>query len=52
MNSKANPKDSNVYRNRIDPGSTTPLGSHIVTGYNFYKHAIPSGLLTGLKQLI
>ncbi len=40
-----NPKDSNVYRKYFVPGHSTPKGSNNVTGYNFYKHAIPSGLL-------
>jgi len=40
-----NPKDSNVYRKHIVHDYSTPSGSHITTGYNFYKHVIPSGLL-------
>jgi len=52
MKNKTNPKDSKVCRKHFVPNHSTPMGSHITTGYNFYKHAIPSGLLTGLKQFV
>ena len=41
-----NPKDSNVYREYPRGGYSTPMGSHNSRVTFFYKHQIPSGLVT------
>ena len=49
-----NPKDSNVYSNDVCCNCTTPSGSHSVAAFFFYKHKIPSGLISiqiGLEEL-
>jgi hypothetical protein len=38
-----NPKDSNVYRNRMNNKHATPAGSYNGHSMIFYKHATPSG---------
>ena len=50
-----NPKDSNVYSNKNSGGDdANPKGSYSVMACGFYKHIIPSGLISiqiGLKEL-
>ena len=40
---KTTSKRSNVYRNHVGVGDTTPTGSHIPQSFIFYNHSIPSG---------
>ena len=50
-----NPKDSNVYSKKNGGGGDmTPKGSYAVVACVFYKHIIPSGLISiqaGLEEL-
>ena len=47
-------KGSNIYSNKNGGGDATPKGSYGVVASGFYKHIIPSGLISiqsGLEEL-
>ena len=50
MSNKQNPKGSHAYRLMNRDEDTTPLGSNLISFDRGYKHTIPSGLETEIKN--